>query len=594
MSIVTMQKVTFIGMTADRDILLTDLQKMGCVQIIPLASGSAAAAKTAPTTGAHEALKFLHNYPWRRRQILDPEHFDAVDVQRQTLETRNNLHNLKDERDFLIKRIQDMRPWGDFVLPSLADMDNLRVWFYVVPHKMLPKIQALATVWDIIKHDNRFCYVVVISKDEPSEMPVPRVHLGYKSRHELEARLDEVELAIEDAQAERAHLTRWHDLFSQNLNQLEDLAVCQSAAGQIYSNDSAFALQGWAPAESLPVLDNYSKKQAFYFASETSTPEDNPPTFMRNLSWFGAGEDLVTFYMTPGYRTWDPSAIVFVSFVIFFAMILADAGYAALMGLALLFRWKKMGYSSSGRRFRPLLLSVVGASLIFGALVGSYFGVTPAPESWPGKFQLLNMDDTDRMMMISVVIGVFHVVLANIMNACRYEHWQDRLSSIGWIGVVSGGFALALGNSLNIATLQEPGIALMVSGALLIVGFTAPEAKPLARFLGGLEGLTKLSGALGDILSYLRLFALGLGSASLAIEFNSMAAGVYEGYPGIGVVFALLILVLGHGVNLILGIASGVIHGLRLNVIEFFNWGLKEEGTLYQPFKQSEDNSWNR
>jgi len=73
-----------------------------------------------------------------------------------------------------------------------------------------------------------------------------------------------------------------------------------------------------------------------------------------------------------------------------------------------------------------------------------------------------------------------------------------------------------------------------------------------------------------------------------------MAAGVYEGYPGIGVVFALLILVLGHGVNLILGIASGVIHGLRLNVIEFFNWGLKEEGTLYQPFKQSEDNSWNR
>ena len=134
----------------------------------------------------------------------------------------------------------------------------------------------------------------------------------------------------------------------------------------------------------------------------------------------------------------------------------------------------------------------------------------------------------------------------------------------------------------------------MVIGAFLIVGFTTPEAKPLARFLGGLEGLTKLSGALGDILSYLRLFALGLGSASLAIEFNSMATNVYQGYPGIGLVFALLILVLGHGVNLILGIASGVIHGLRLNVIEFFNWGLKEEGTLYQPFKQSEDNSWNR
>jgi V/A-type H+-transporting ATPase subunit I len=594
MSIVIMHKVTFIGMTADQDLLLTDLQKMGCLQIIPLASGSAALAKTASTSEAHEALMFLHTYQWRRRQILDTEHFDALDVQQRSLEVRNNLHNLKDERDFLIKRIQDMRPWGDFVLPSLTDMDNLRVWFYVVPHKMLPKIQTLAPAWEIIKKDNRFCYVVVVSKDEVSEIPVPRVHLGCKSHHELETRLDEVELAIEDAQAERAYLTRWHDLLMCNLNQLEDLAVCENAAAQVYSNDSTFALQGWAPSESLPILDDYSKKQAFYFASETSKPEDNPPTLMRNLSWFSAGEDLVTFYMTPGYRTWDPSAIVFVSFVIFFAMILADAGYAALIGLALLFRWKKMGHSSSGRRFRPLLLSIVGASLVFGSLVGSYFGVTPAPESWLGKLQLLNMDDTDRMMMISVIIGVFHVVLANIMNACRYKHWQDRLSSIGWIGVVSGGFALPLGNSLSIATLQEPGIALMIIGALLIVGFTKPEAKPLARFLGGLEGLTKLSGALGDILSYLRLFALGLGSASLAIEFNSMATSVYQGYPEIGLVLALLILVLGHGVNLILGIASGVIHGLRLNVIEFFNWGLKEEGTLYQPFKQSEDNSWNR
>jgi V/A-type H+-transporting ATPase subunit I len=134
----------------------------------------------------------------------------------------------------------------------------------------------------------------------------------------------------------------------------------------------------------------------------------------------------------------------------------------------------------------------------------------------------------------------------------------------------------------------------MAIGALLILWFTAPGEKPLARLLHGLEGLTRLSGALGDVLSYLRLFALGLGSASLAIEFNRMAAGVNESYPGIGLLFALLILVLGHGINLALGITGGVIHGLRLNVIEFFNWGLKEEGTLYKPFKQAEDNLWNR
>jgi V/A-type H+/Na+-transporting ATPase subunit I len=464
----------------------------------------------------------------------------------------------------------------------------------VVPHKELPKIEASAPVWEIIRRDNRFCYVIVVNEEEPLAMPVPRVHLGYKPRHELEARLDDVKLAIEDTQAERAYLTRWHDLFSRDINRLEDLAVCQNAATQIYSNDSAFALQGWAPTESLSALEDYSKQQAFYFASEAVRQEDNPPTFMRNPSWISAGEDLVTFYMTPGYRTWDPSAITFVSFVIFFAMILADAGYAALMGLALMFMWKKMGRSSSGRRFRPLLLSVVTASLVFGALIGSYFGKPPPDESWPGKLHLLDMSDTNRMMMISVVIGVFHIVLANAMNAYRYEHWRDRLPSVGWIGVICGGFALALSRSIALPDLQEPGIALIAIGALLIVWFTAPGEKPFTRLVQGLVGLTRLSGALGDVLSYLRLFALGLGSASLAIEFNSMAAGVLESYPGIGMLFALLILVLGHGVNLFLGIASGVIHGLRLNVIEFFNWGLKEEGTLYKPFKQSEDNSWNR
>ena len=206
----------------------------------------------------------------------------------------------KNERDFLIKRIQDMRPWGDFTFPSLREMGNQRLWFYVVPHKDLPKFEAAAPVWEIIRRDNRFCYVAVVAEKEPSEMPVARVHLGSKPRHELEARLEDVELAIEDAQAERAYLTRWHDLLSRDLNRLEDHAVRKHAAEQIYSNDKAFALQGWAPDDSLPALEAYSKEQEFYCAAEAPTPEDNPPTLMRNPSWISAGEDLVTFYMTPG------------------------------------------------------------------------------------------------------------------------------------------------------------------------------------------------------------------------------------------------------------------------------------------------------
>ena len=108
------------------------------------------------------------------------------------------------------------------------------------------------------------------------------------------------------------------------------------------------------------------------------------------------------------------------------------------------------------------------------------------------------------------------------------------------------------------------------------------------RQVKGVTALTGVSGAFGDVLSYLRLFALGLASASLAAAFNDMAADVRQALPGIGMLFALLILLLGHALNFMLSVASGFIHGLRLNVIEFFKWGVQEEGNPYRPFSRKE------
>ncbi|MDO9141410.1 MAG: hypothetical protein Q7U38_13920, partial [Methylobacter sp.] len=171
MSIITMHKVTFIGISADRERLLADLQTMGCVQIISLTDRSADYAEAAHTAGAREALQFLQTYPLRRRQVVDKQRFNAVKVQQQILAVRSRLRDLEDERDFLIKRIQDIRPWGDFVLPPLSEMDEQRLWFYAVPHKDLPKIEASAALWEVIRRDNRFCYVIEVDKEEPLGIP---------------------------------------------------------------------------------------------------------------------------------------------------------------------------------------------------------------------------------------------------------------------------------------------------------------------------------------------------------------------------------------------------------------------------------------
>jgi V/A-type H+-transporting ATPase subunit I len=402
-----------------------------------------------------------------------------------------------------------------------------------------------------------------------------------------------VELAIEDAQAERAHLTRWCRLLSRDQDQLDDAAARVGAAQQTCDRDPLFALEAWAPREHVEELAEYAARGGFVFERRPPAPDENPPTLMRNVPRVSAGEDLVNFYMTPGYWTWDPSPVVFVSFAIFFAMILADAGYAAVLGLGLVAGWRRLGRSASGQRLRPLFCLIVLASLIYGVLVGSYFGITPPRESVLGQLHWLDMSNSKLMMGLSVLVGGVHVLLANVMDARRHPKWRDGLASLGWASAVGGGLLLAAGALLPAVALLKPvGGGAIVLGLLLVVAFTAPHEKPLNRLVQGLLGLTKVSAAFGDILSYLRLFALGLASASLALAFNDMAAGLRSGMPRFGLLLALLVLAFGHVLNLLLGVSSGVIHGLRLNVIEFFNWGLREEGHRFAPFRRKEGSLW--
>ena len=191
-------------------------------------------------------------------------------------------------------------------------------------------------------------------------------------------------------------------------------------------------------------------------------------------------------------------------------------------------------------------------------------------------------------MKISVCIGCLHILLATVMDALRYKGSLQALASTGWALVVSAGLLFLLITSFGFEGLNMLPAGLAALGGVLVLLFSSPYEKPLPRLLHGLHGLTKFTAAFGDIFSYLRLFALGLASGALAIEFNHMAADIYQAMPGVGLVFAFLVLLLGHTINFLLGLMSGLIQGLRLNVIEFFNWGLKEEGTPFKPFRRTE------
>jgi V/A-type H+-transporting ATPase subunit I len=166
------------------------------------------------------------------------------------------------------------------------------------------------------------------------------------------------------------------------------------------------------------------------------------------------------------------------------------------------------------------------------------------------------------------------------------------LAPFGWAAAVLGGFALWGGSQAGLDALTRAGTGALCGGLALVVLFAGSGERPLKRIGLGIAALTSVTGAFGDVLSYMRLFALGLASASLALTFNDMAAQIRDAVPGLGLLLALLVLLAGHAMNFVLSLSSGFIHGLRLNVIEFFKWGVKDEGTPYHPFERKESTSW--
>jgi V/A-type H+-transporting ATPase subunit I len=459
-------------------------------------------------------------------------------------------------------------------------------------------VRATDLIWEAVAHDNQFAYVVVISREEPKGMPVERIRTGSRRLRDLEQRLEEVEVELEDLQAVRAALTRWCRLFARSIYQLEDEAALMAASRETFDDEGLFALQAWAPVSELEHIRRYCAETGLVLESADPRPEETPPTLLRNRPALSGGQNLVQFYMTPNYWLWDPSTIVFFSFALFFAMILSDAGYAVLLGAVLLLAWKRMGRSDGGRRLRILFASVAAVSAVWGVLVGSYFGVSPASGGILSDFKLWNLNDYDAMMRLSVLIGVSHLVLANLLDAKRRAPSLEALAPLGWVTALAGAVFLAEGAAGQNGPgaggpVAQVGMGLLAGGLLLVVLFTSTKRPFWKRLISGLLGLTKVSGAFGDVLSYLRLFALGLASASLAVAFNDLAGQVYDAVPGFKVLFASLVVLIGHGLNLALAVMSGFIHGLRLNFIEFFNWSISEEGRPFRPFARKEAPAWN-
>lgn len=597
MAIAPLKKLSFCGLSADKNRILEALQALGGVHLI---AGKECGA-VADTSGiehlraALKALRYLRQCARKRHQVRFDKNFDMPKVVAEVLAVQEQIRLCGDKRDFLVKRIADIEPWGDFHLPDAEQLAGQKLWFYIVPKSAMPHVRGGELVWYVACQDNLRCYVVVVAPTEPpaSSMPVARTHTGVVPLSELRTELQRLELTLEDLQAQRESLTRWIWLLNVNLVAAENRAALQHAQYCAWSAGELFLLQGWAEAKDTPKFSTFAERQGLALLIEDPAAGEKPPTLLTGNGRWAGGEDMVRFYQTPDYYGWDPSQIVFFSFAVFFAMILSDAGYAAFFALLLALYWRRLGRSDTGRRLRLLAVATIGVSLLWGILTGVYFGAAPPPDSVLGRLRLLDIEDFSAMMDVAVGAGVAHITLANLVMAWQRRGKRSAYAALGWAGMAPDGllvwYAYASGNQ----ALQQAGYGILGVCIFAVLWFSSERSivkwpDYFRRLADGIAELFGVSKIFGDVMSYMRLFALGLAGASLALTFNKLALEVYHAYPGAGLLYALLILLLGHGLNIALCILSGVVHGLRLNFIEFYNWSVSGEGYPFKAFSKKE------
>ncbi len=602
MSIAALKKLTLIGEVSEKNAIMEQFQTFGLAHLITL-SEQTLEQSTDVLDGVREALNYLVNAPHKRRMQFPTESVELSEVIDRVIKNKIAREDAIDQIELIRARRRLLSVWGDFEYPPLDELDQHRVWLYLVPLSKESLLEDVELPWKIINRDHKNIYLVVIAVNEPDaeQVPFQRAHIGPNSLSRLTELKNEALVNLEDLNAERQSLTRWIMPLTLSLNDAINAHELKSAEQRVLDLGDFFILQSWVPEESLSLFEEWAESLPVAYQLDAPTLDELPPTLLMNGSVMGGGEEAVSFFQLPGYRSWDPSTVIFFSFSLFFSMIMADAGYALVLGGILLVNWRKLSRGSeTSVRIRNLWLSLVTAAFVYGVMVGSYFGITPPDGNILATLHVLDMNDFSAMMKLSIGAGVLHLVIANSMVAWGRRDSLVALSSVGWVLTIAGAFTLWL-SYMRVTDLDIAGafpLKIMIVGIVLILLFSGERKlnsgkNAFLQLFDGFAALYGLSKAFGDVLSYMRLFALGLSSASLAVTFNNLAVEARDSVSAGGFILFALIILLGHGLNFVLGIMSGVIHGLRLNLLEFYNWGVKGEGYPFRAFKKRGESKWN-
>lgn len=520
------------------------------------------------------------------------------------------IEQLKTGLQVVEKDIATMAPWGDFDFSLVEKLDaaGYKLNFFVTTARdFKEEWSELYNAIVVATHSTKLYFVTVTHKDivmnidaESAKMPTASLSA---LKAEAQSILDEI-AEKESRVAEFATKNLATIVAGQGLlnKKMEFSNVVFS--GEKVSGDKLLLLQGWVPQDDTAALADMLEKDSVFYEITKPKFGDNIPVKFKNNAFTRMYEVLTRMYGMPSGTDFDPTPIVAPFFSLFFAFCMGDSGYGLVLILLGFLLKKKLGKDMAGMMNLVITLGVF--TTFIGALFGTFFGMSLLDWNIPqtlkefiisGKMELFGAT-YDKQMILALAIGVVHISIAmtvKAINTTVFFGFKESLSAWGWWLVVVGGTIVGTLSFMSIIPAEVSKWALIAVGSIGAVGIYLLNSFERNLFLNIGAGLwdtyNMASGLLGDILSYIRLFALGLAGGMLGQTFNTLALMLVEGQEGVGAVFGWigfgLIIVFGHTLNIAMSCLSAFVHPLRLTFVEYFkNAGYDGKGVEYKPFNE--------
>lgn len=599
-----MTKYSFILLSEQTEGFLNSLQELGVVDISrslkPIDEQSS--EMLAEADRAKKALSILAACKAGSEKDFK---FNGCPVDA-VLETQDRIAEISAEIAAAKKEIAVRQPWGSFRSEDIHKLESqgLKLRFYsCMKKKFDPSWAEIEPLEVISETESKVFFVTVSPAEEEYSFPIEAVPAPEGSVNEAEEKLSLLQSKLEKEQQLLANLKSCSDeirkAYNDSLSRL-DLYFAEAATEKAVDNYLT-VLTGFAPTSDDKRLCASFDSMDIYYSHEAATKEDNPPVKLKN-NWFAKNFEVLTgMYGVPAYDEFDPTPVLGPFFMLFFAMCMGDAGYGILLMLIALVLRLKMKDSSLGKMHR-LIAFLGGMTFVVGIFLGTFFGMSILEASWApawlkglcidGWFPDAKIAGFPVQMVLAVAIGVLHICLAMIIKTINFTKrfgFKKTVATWGWTTLIVGGLvvvSLGMTEVLSAEAFKWTIIALAVVSGLAIYVFNTPGRNPLLNIGSGLwDTYNMVTGLLGDVLSYIRLYALGLAGGMLGNAFNIMGTMILDiPVPGVNWVFCIIILIFGHVLNLAMSCLGAFVHPLRLTFVEYFkNSGYEGSGAKYNP-----------